>query len=151
MDKNENARVLGIAYEIEETNCNETIKKLDFREKCGYVKRDMKFYPLNSINEEIACICYYADEKNLYFSKIIGDDKNIADQIIRCKGSSGTNLEYFLNTCNAIRELIKESSKNDVEKAFYVKNEKHLFDLEKLIVAKKKEQDKLNKLITPTV
>ena len=137
MDENENASVLGIAYEIDEEKCEETFKYLDFREKCGYSKHEVKFYPLQSKNStEITCICYYADDKNKYYSKIVNDDNFIADHIIRSKGPSGTNLEYFLNVCNAIRNLIKENTTSDDQNEFYIKNEKHLFELEKNLLSK---------------
>ena len=136
MNENEKATVLGMAYEIAEENCDETFKYLDFREKCGYTKYELKFYPLKSNNEEITCICYYADDRNNYYSKIIDDDHYLADHIIRSVGPSGRNLEYFLNICNAIRNLIEESSNCEDENEFYEKNEKHLFDLEKIVKSK---------------
>ena len=74
--------------------------------------------------------------KNKYYSKIVNDDNLIADHIIRAKGPSGTNLEYFLNVCNAIRNLIKENTTSDDQNEFYIKNEKHLFELEKNLLSK---------------
>ena len=48
MDENENASVLGMAYEIEGRKCEKTFKHLDFREKCGYAKYEVKFHPIES-------------------------------------------------------------------------------------------------------
>ena len=143
MDENENASVLGMAYEIEGRKCEKTFKHLDFREKCGYAKYEVKFHPIESKNStEITCTCYYTDDKNKYYSKIVNDDNLIADHIIRAKGPSGTNLEYFLNVCNAIRNLIKENTTSDDQNEFYIKNEKHLFELEKIIRKKVEERSK---------
>jgi cation transport regulator ChaC len=137
MNEDDNASVLGIAYEIEEEKCKDTFKYLDFREKCGYSKHEVKFYPIQSKDSrEITCICYYADETNKYYSKIINNDNYVADHIIESKGPSGTNLEYFLNVCNAIRKLIRENSASDDQNEFYFKNEKHLFELEMIVKRK---------------
>ena len=136
MEEKHNATVLGIAYEIEESNVEKTFNHLDFREKCGYTKHEVAFYPLEKTNEKIiTCVCYYADDTNSYYSKIL--DKNlIADHIIKSKGPSGTNIEYFLNICNALRNLIKQSNNNEL----YANNEKHLFELEEVIENKLKNK-----------
>lgn len=142
-NESDNASVLGIAYEIEKDKVDETFKYLDFREKCGYSKHEVDFYPINLKenktinNKSFKCFCYYADETNPYYS-IKTDNNYIAEHIIKSKGPSGSNIEYFINLCNRLKELIKISEGDDEINTtkLYIQNEQNLFDLEVIIKQK---------------
>jgi hypothetical protein len=72
--------VLGCAYEIEYENIETTFQYLDYREKCGYSKNEVDFYPLSlgsNSNESFKSFCYYANEASEYFSSGL-NEKQIA-------------------------------------------------------------------------
>ncbi len=88
--------VLGYCYEIEYENVEKTFQYLDFREKCGYTRHIVDFYPLNQDNNEaepFKSFCYYANESNEYFSNKCGEQeiaevKNLLALLIGLIGQS---------------------------------------------------------------
>ena len=123
--------VVGVAYEIAEENVEKTFKHLDFREKCGYTQHEVEFNPLDESLEPFKSVCYYANEQNSYFS-METNVEFLARHIIASVGPSGTNLEYFFNLCEALRQLHSDAQLNP--KIGNLKEfEKDIFDIEGLI------------------
>ena len=126
-----NAFVVGVAYEIAEENVEKTFKYLDFREKCGYTQHEVDFNPLDDRVESFKSSCYYANEQNSYFS-MENNVEFLARHIIASVGPSGTNLEYFFNLCESLRQLHSEAQWNP--KLGNLKEfENQIFDIEGLI------------------
>lgn len=131
----ENDKVYGLAYEIHSNNMEKTFENLHFREKCGYSLKEVVFYP-NEDSKPITCICYYANEDNLYYSP--SDDLSLLSaQIHGSVGPSGTNKEYLYNLCHALRNLIHQMSSNKHNEENELNEiliyEKHLFELESMV------------------
>jgi cation transport regulator ChaC len=95
--KDEEACVYGIAYRIKSDDMEKTFEDLNFREKCGYSLKQVDFSPisLDDCNkfEPIKTVCYYANEKNVYYSPL-NDPQKISKQIYETSGPSG-NLVFF--------------------------------------------------------
>lgn len=114
--------VWGVAYEIAKDDEEFVIKQLDIREKDGYEKVTVKFYPSNPENNKLteyvhACspsspcphepfelVIYVGTEANKYFAGD-ADIECIAQQILDSVGPSGTNTEYLYKLASAMRLL----------------------------------------------
>ena len=104
----------GMAYRISES----VFEHLDYREKNGYLRVDT---PLTFRSGDGAlATTYIADEGNEAFLGPL-PAAEIAAQIDRCHGPSGSNREYLLHLAAALREL-------DVE-------DEHVFELERHLLA----------------
>ena len=138
--------VWGVAYEIYKKDENFVIAHLDYREKTGYKKQLVTFYPTKEINNkptgdaEQATTSDVKDEllKNLMVEPFklmiyIGTEDNkwyggpasiedIAKQIYESEGPSGTNKEYLFNLADAMRKMAPHV------------NDEHLFALEKAVL-----------------
>ncbi|KAJ3640218.1 hypothetical protein Zmor_003532 [Zophobas morio] len=82
----ETDKVYGIAYQISEQDRAIVIDHLDYREKGGYVRTPILFYP-----------------KDKYAGP--ADEDVIAHQVVNSKGPSGTNVEYVFNLAKAMRNI----------------------------------------------
>ncbi|KAL4717033.1 hypothetical protein ACJJTC_016920 [Scirpophaga incertulas] len=111
------SRVWGIAYKIRDEDINQVMQHLDFREKNGYSKKIVTFFPNNSNIEPFNLTIYIATEDNESFAGPASTE-DMAKQIVSCKGPSGTNKEYVYNLASAMRQL--DSNMEDT----------HLFELE---------------------
>ena len=82
----------------------QVLEYLDYREKGGYQLVQMLFYPdtdnCNPFNVQV----YLATEKNPNY---LGPatERDIAQQIIKSNGPSGSNLEYFLKLIESLEQL----------------------------------------------
>ena len=106
-------RCYGRAFLIEPN----VFKHLDFREKNGYERRSVNIY----FDEmHVSGVVYTAATSNPAF---LGDAPldEIAAQINRCAGPSGTNVEYLLELARALRSLNV--------------SDPHVFELEALVLA----------------
>lgn len=79
----------------------DVFEHLDHREKNGYERHDL------TIHFEDGCVpgvSYVAPTGNIAF---LGDAAlpEMVDQILRCKGESGSNLDYVLELAAALRRL----------------------------------------------
>ena len=103
----------GRAFLIEQR----VFEHLDHREKNGYTRHAVKIF----LGQEISAgIAYIAPNSNPAF---LGDapPHEIAAQIRRCSGLSGSNMEYLLELAAALRQLNV--------------SDPHVFELESLVLA----------------
>jgi cation transport regulator ChaC len=116
------AQVWGVAYEIAEEDEEFVTKQLDIREKNGYDKVTVKFYPADPENNKLAesvhdcsqcsplprepfdLVIYVGTEDNEYFAGA-ADIESIAQQIVGSVGPSGSNTEYLYKLASAMRLL----------------------------------------------
>lgn len=102
----ENSEVFGMAYRIDESEKENVIKHLDFREKNGYTRQFVQFYPYTTETKEYSkpkdIFIYVALDANESFA---GESnlKSIADQIFKAVGPSGPNKEYVYKLADAMR------------------------------------------------
>lgn len=120
-------RVYGIAYRIKSDDMKKTFDDLNFREKCGYSLKEIDFYPNDNQSEPFKCVCYFANEENVYYSPN-NNINEMAQQIFETVGPSGTNKEYLFNFCDSLRHIA--TCINDDKILIY---DYHLFELEKLV------------------
>jgi len=85
---------------------------LDHREKNGYERRDVTIY---FKDDESPGVTYVAPVGNFAFLGEAPTDEMV-EQILRCEGPSGKNIDYVLELARALRELGVEDP--------------HLFDIE---------------------
>ena len=99
------AECLGMAYRIEGSKVQAVLEHLDFREKNGYERFDEPIsFVDGSANSGLSALVYVATPDN--FAHLgPASDLEIAQQIHRSIGPSGTKLEYLLELHNALVEL----------------------------------------------
>lgn len=149
--KNPEDEVWGLAYKISSENIDNVVNHLDFREKGGYEKKTVLFYPCDpskyiqsSSNTNVltndssktnllsASLSSSTEEPPFYLTIYIGDEENpnyagtenihtIATHILVSRGISGSNTEYLYKLASAMRTI-----------APGVQDE-HLFALEKIV------------------
>lgn len=113
----------GVAYKIPQSASLEVKRNLDYREKGGYVTKEVMFHPRKSStakNEPISLLLYIGTTDNPNFGGPL-NEAEIANQIKVSKGPSGKNIDYLLNLAEFVRDNIPED------------NDKHLFLLEHLV------------------
>lgn len=93
-----------MAYEIDDS----VMSYLDFREKNGYERFRVPFYPLNEDTTK-ACdpfdlTVYVATASNVSYAGPMNIPE-LAKQVIEATGPSGRNRDYVYNLADAIREL----------------------------------------------
>ena len=89
----------GMAFLIPAERVDVTIVELDYREKNGYVRESVTIETRSG--EHLDGITYHADTRNPHFLGEAGLDE-IAAQIHRSVGPSGTNKEYILELNEAL-------------------------------------------------
>jgi glutathione-specific gamma-glutamylcyclotransferase len=62
------SRVWGVAYKIRDEDISQVTKHLDFREKNGYSKKNVTFFPNNEISKPFALTLYIATEENVSYA-----------------------------------------------------------------------------------
>ncbi|EFN82025.1 putative glutathione-specific gamma-glutamylcyclotransferase 2 [Harpegnathos saltator] len=156
--KNPENEVWGLAYKISSENIDNVVNHLDFREKGGYEKKTVLFYPCNpskyiqsssnadesndpsKMNLLSMSLSTTTEEAPFYLTIYIGDEKNpnyagtenidtIARHILVSRGISGSNVEYLYKLASAMRMI-----------APGVQDE-HLFALEKIVKQLEKERE----------
>ena len=93
--------VWGFAYEVCDQDKDETIARLNVREKCGYELKEITFYPESG--GELNTFCYMGTADNPEFLKFEEIGKT-AEVIARSVGASGTNRWYLDKLVAAVRE-----------------------------------------------
>ncbi len=80
---------------------SDTLSYLDHREKNGYERHEL---PMYFVDGQATGITYIAPTDNFAF---LGDAplEEMVEQILRCEGESGTNVEYVLELAQALRRL----------------------------------------------
>ncbi|XP_043249994.1 putative glutathione-specific gamma-glutamylcyclotransferase 2 [Colletes gigas] len=151
-----NDEVWGIAYKISSRNINKVVKHLDYREKGGYERKSVLFYPSYSIEnigshllandapqgnlKNTKLLPTTLDDKPFYITIYIGGKDNpnyagiediptIAKQILVSHGPSGANTEYLYELASAMRIIAPGIYDN------------HLFTLESTVRKLEAEQD----------
>ncbi|XP_023209537.1 putative glutathione-specific gamma-glutamylcyclotransferase 2 [Centruroides sculpturatus] len=111
------SRVWGVAYKISAEDAEYVKAHLDFREKGGYEKVNVTFFPKDRNVESFDLTIYVGNENNPYF---LGPAPihEMARQIYESEGPSGKNTEYLFNLAETMRKLIPEA------------NDDHLFELD---------------------
>lgn len=119
----DNSIVYGVAYKIAEEKRKEVIEHLDFREKNGYERYMVRFYPLDSSTDDSMgnIVIYVATKDNESYAGHRNDLNDIANQIFEATGPSGSNREYVFRLADAMRQLFPNHYDD------------HLFELEKLL------------------
>ncbi|XP_024867664.1 putative glutathione-specific gamma-glutamylcyclotransferase 2 [Temnothorax curvispinosus] len=158
---NPDDEVWGLAYKISSENIENVVNHLDFREKGGYIKKTVLFYPcdfsksgsnanvvLNNLSRtsfSTASLSTASDEAPFYLTIYIGEEDNpnfagmesidtIARNIIVSRGVSGSNVEYLYKLASAMRTI-----------APGVQDE-HLFALESAVKELKQEKEEFLEL-----
>lgn len=131
-----NSVVYGMAYKIPKDKCKEVIEHLDYREKNGYERYLVPFYPLDSVTvgENIKpidnIVIYVATKDNDSYAGHRNDLDDIANQIFEAHGPSGSNREYVFRLADAMRQLFPHHYDD------------HLFELERIL--KERERKSFN-------
>nr|XP_037272140.1 putative glutathione-specific gamma-glutamylcyclotransferase 2 [Rhipicephalus microplus] len=100
----QNDCVWGVAYEIPEGEKDDVIGRLDFREKDGYDRVQVTFYPGKSEEKPFPLTIYVAQKENPFY---LGPANalDIARQIRSAEGPSGSNREYLLSLIECMRNI----------------------------------------------
>lgn len=114
------AEVWGVAYELPADREEMVLQQLDYRERDGYSRQPVAFYPKDDEASSFEVHVYVADnvkENPDYLGP--ASMRDMALQIYSSEGLSGKNIEYLVKLAIAMRELVPE-----------VKDD-HLFKLER--------------------
>lgn len=95
--------VWGVAYKVPDEAVESTIQYLNFREKAGYQRMKVKFWPDNG-SDPFELYVYIVHKENIYFDRPANEDE-IVSQILQCSGKSGSNLEYALRLADCQRRM----------------------------------------------
>lgn len=115
------SKVYGIAYRIRESNISEVVNHLDYREKGGYKREIVTFYPKDNQLKPLEITIYLASNNNCNFGGPAELD-DIAKQVVKSVGPSGPNIDYVCNLAKTMRNLFP-----DVE-------DEHLFTVEEKVL-----------------
>lgn len=133
---NQSSQVWGIGYKIPVSKIDEVLNHLDIREKNGYERHTIKFYPYDKANSTLSkdessavynIIIYVASKDNQSFAghTALSD---IVEQIYNACGQSGTNREYVYRLADAMRHF------------FPGQYDEHLYKIEEMLREREKNQ-----------
>lgn len=120
VSENSEDEVWGCAYQIADKNIQSVTEHLDQRERGGYERVDVLFYPFDDLlNKEnpFYLSIYIGHENNPNYSGY-EDISTLAKYIVKSAGASGRNIEYLYNLAAAMRRIAPRI------------NDEHLFELE---------------------
>lgn len=112
--------VWGVAYKIADEEIEKVKDHLDYREKNGYSRFTVSFYPVDISVQPFPCLVYTATPENPSYLGPAPLNK-IAEQISKSVGPSGTNAEYLFQLAAAMKTRFPSIEDN------------HLFELEKAV------------------
>lgn len=120
-----------MAYKIPADKTRQVLNHLDFREKNGYERHYVQFFPMseNGSSGETPTkpiVIYVATHDNESFAGSTGGLAAIVNQIFDAVGPSGTNREYVYQLADAMRHHFPDQ------------NDEHLFGIEKLLREKER-------------
>lgn len=130
----ETSVVYGVAYKIPKDKQKEVLEHLDYREKNGYERYLVPFYPLDDRIDASGSssfgniVIYVATKDNDSYAGHRNDLHDIANQIFEAHGPSGPNREYVFRLADAMRQLFPHHYDD------------HLFELEKIL----KERERIS-------
>jgi len=103
----EEGMTLGVTYHIEgKSQVEHALKHLICREvkKGGYELRKTLFHPLKSNAKPYEVYVFFASSDNhLYLGPASAEQ--VAEDIVRCRGDAGHNLEYLFRLVDSLREI----------------------------------------------
>ena len=121
----------GVAYEVADSQVEESLQYLDTRETvgggyvlelCEFTAREGKVQPHQHTNDKLLALVYIATSDNpIYLGP--APDSEIAAQIVLCRGSTGLNMEYLLRLAQFMRRCCPEV------------DDEHLFSIEAAALA----------------
>lgn len=125
------SKVFGMAYKIPDNKIDEVLKHLDFREKNGYERHYVQFFPFDEHDDSgqlptKPIVIYVATHDNESFAGSTGGLAAIVNQINGAIGPSGTNREYVYRLADAMRHHFPDQ------------NDEHLFEIENLLREREK-------------
>ncbi|CAH0561872.1 unnamed protein product [Brassicogethes aeneus] len=115
------ARVYGISYKISKDQVDDVVSHLDYREKGGYERKAVLFYPKNENEEPFEIVIYLANNENPQYAGP-AELTEIARQVVTSVGPSGPNIDYVCNLAKIMRDILPEI------------DDAHLFSLEKHVL-----------------
>ncbi|XP_026158364.1 glutathione-specific gamma-glutamylcyclotransferase 1-like [Mastacembelus armatus] len=98
------ARTWGVAYEVTDSQIEESLQYLNMRESVlgGYRTKMVEFIPKEKGMGPLWALVYIATSDNpIYLGP--ASDKEIAAQIAICSGSTGHNIEYLVRLADFMR------------------------------------------------
>ncbi|KAF2894501.1 hypothetical protein ILUMI_11672 [Ignelater luminosus] len=98
------SQVWGVAYKIRNEDVEKVVNQLDYREKGGYKRMQVVFYPKMIQAKPFQITIYVGATDNLNYAGE-ADEDSIATQIVNSSGPSGTNAEYVYNLAKAMRTI----------------------------------------------
>eukprot|EP00092_Neocalanus_flemingeri_P017390 GFUD01018810.1.p1 GENE.GFUD01018810.1~~GFUD01018810.1.p1 ORF type:complete len:603 (-),score=205.48 GFUD01018810.1:142-1752(-) len=136
-------RVWGVAYEISQDYWDRVLEeKVGYRERGGYNTDDVEFVQFDpnaqTVKDKIIVTLFLGDKASPNYKP--GTIDELAKQIVRSVGASGTNLEYLYQTAESVRMILPPGE-----------TDKHLFELEAACKALEKKEAQGFTLKTGTV
>lgn len=119
-------------YKIPDNCKDQVLEHLDFREKNGYERCQVKFYPDSDESSVKDIVIYVAKKENPSFNHQ-SNLNDIAHQIFHATGPSGTNREYLYNLADAMRLI------------YPTKDDPHLFELETILRRMEADTDSIKR------
>ncbi|VDK42885.1 unnamed protein product [Anisakis simplex] len=123
----QNGSCWGLAYKVHESQVENTIEYLDYREKAGYVREKVTFHPDDGSEAFTLNVYIAAANSNPYYTGPTDVD-TIIETILSSRGPSGTNLEYALRLADCVRRMAPSHIKDD-----------YLFTIEQKLLSKCRE------------
>ncbi|XP_060524432.1 putative glutathione-specific gamma-glutamylcyclotransferase 2 [Cylas formicarius] len=124
----EDSKVYGIAYKIRETDIEDVINHLDFREKGGYERKKVVFHPKEHDIPPFEMTIYLASDDNPHYAGPAELDE-IAFQVVNSVGPSGPNIDYVCNLAKMMRSVVPDV------------HDDHLFTLESKVLGLLEKQN----------
>ncbi|ORY45153.1 ChaC-like protein [Rhizoclosmatium globosum] len=103
-------KCFGVAFLLRPSEFETVIEHLDFREKNGYHPQIVKVFDQNGDGLCSARV-YVGSTSNVAFLGPVSAD-DLARHIVRAKGPSGRNIDYFLNVCAAVKVVSRNHPDN---------------------------------------
>ena len=97
-------RCWGVAYELSRETCADIFGGLDAREQAGYERKIMPVCLMQGQTEIPEASVYVANEENPCFLGPCSESELI-EQIIKCRGPSGSNMDYVLRLALSLRDM----------------------------------------------
>lgn len=112
------ARCWGIVYRLAPADRDRVFGELDHREKGGYARSEVTVQLGGPARERVSAVLYMATAENPNY---LGPApvREIAEQVQRASGPSGSNVEYVLRLAGFLREVAAE--------------EPHVYELERFL------------------
>ena len=101
--RDESSHCVGVAFGIANQNWEEVKTNLDYREKYGYKRHLVKIAFENK--GSATALTYIAGPENPSYSPFFGLSQDIAGQVLRAVGPSGTNLQYLSSLNESLLDM----------------------------------------------